>query len=50
VQPEHGRPGDLLVTVQVAVPTKVSREEKKLLEALEEANGEDIRNYLKDRR
>jgi molecular chaperone DnaJ len=50
VQPEHGRPGDLLVTVQVAVPTKVSREEKKLLEALEEANGEDIRDYLKDRR
>jgi molecular chaperone DnaJ len=50
VQPENGRPGDLLVTVQVAVPTKVSREETKLLEALEEANGEDIRNYLKDRR
>jgi DnaJ-class molecular chaperone len=38
------------VTVEVAVPTKVSREEKKLLEALEEENGEDIREYLKDSR
>ncbi len=50
VQPEAGRPGDLLVTVEVAVPTKVSREEKKLLEALAEENGEDIREYLKDSR
>jgi molecular chaperone DnaJ len=48
VQPESGRPGDLLVTVEVAVPTKVSREEKKLLEALQEENTEDVREYLKD--
>lgn len=47
VQPEQGRPGDLLVTVQVAVPSKVSREERKLLEALEEENHEDIREHLK---
>ena len=48
VQPENGRPGDLLVTVEVAVPTKVSREEKKLLEQLGEENGEDVRSYLKE--
>ncbi len=47
VQPERGRPGDLLVTVEVAVPTKVSKEEKKLLEALESKNDQDIREYLK---
>lgn len=47
VQPEHGRPGDLMVTVQVAVPTKISKEEKRLLEQLEEENQEDIREYLK---
>jgi molecular chaperone DnaJ len=48
VQPESGRPGDLLVTVQVAVPGKVSRDEKKLLEQLQEQNTEDIRAHLKD--
>lgn len=47
VQPDDGRPGDLLVTVQVAVPTKLSKEEKKLLEALEEENNDDVRAHLK---
>lgn len=47
VQPESGRPGDLLVTVQVAVPAKLSKEEKKLLEELEEHNTEDLRSHLR---
>jgi molecular chaperone DnaJ len=34
IAPERGRTGDLLVTVQVAVPSRVSREERKLLEDL----------------
>jgi len=47
VQPETGRPGDLMITVQVAVPTKISKDEKKLLEQLAEENTEDIRQHLK---
>jgi molecular chaperone DnaJ len=47
VQPESGRPGDLLVTVQVAVPSKVSKDEKKLLEELAEKNTDDVREHLK---
>lgn len=47
IQPEAGRPGDLLVTVEVAVPTKLSREEKNLLEQLENENQEDIRDHLR---
>jgi hypothetical protein len=47
VQPETGRPGDLLVTVQVAVPTKVSKDEKKLLEQLDAENTENVREHLK---
>jgi hypothetical protein len=31
----------------VAVPSKVSREEKKLLEQLAEENTEDLRSHLK---
>lgn len=47
VQPENGRPGDLMVTVQVAVPTKLSKEEKKLLEQLDQENHDDVREHLK---
>lgn len=47
ITPERGRAGDLLVTVQVAVPAKVSREEKKLLEELAELETEDIRSHLR---
>jgi molecular chaperone DnaJ len=50
VQPETGRPGDLLVTVQVAVPTKVSKDEKKLLEQLDAENTESVREHLKGQR
>jgi molecular chaperone DnaJ len=46
IVPETGRPGDLLVTVQVAVPSKVSREEKRLLEELAALETEDPRAHL----
>ena len=47
IHPERGRAGDLLVTVQVAVPTKVSKEEKKLLEELAAHETEDPRAHLR---
>ena len=40
------RTGDLLVTVEVAVPKKLSSDEKKALEALEAAGDESPRAYL----
>jgi molecular chaperone DnaJ len=47
VTPDRGRTGDLLVTVQVAVPSKVSKEEKKLLEDLAELETDDVRSHLR---
>lgn len=47
ISPERGRQGDLLVTVEVAVPKKVSKDEKKLLEELAEHETEDIRSHLR---
>ncbi len=47
ITPERGRPGDLLVTVEVAVPKKVSKDEKKLLEELSELETDDIRSHLR---
>lgn len=47
VTPERGRTGDLLVTVQVAVPSKVSKEERKLLEDLAGIETEDVRSHLR---
>ena len=47
VVPERGRPGDLLVTVHVAVPKKVSKEERKILEQLDAQRGEDLRQHLR---
>jgi molecular chaperone DnaJ len=47
VTPERGKTGDLLVTVQVAVPSKVSKEEKQLLEDLAELETEDVRSHLR---
>ena len=41
-----GGKGDLLVTVNVEVPTKVSKQEKKLLEQLRDASGESPRARL----
>lgn len=47
VPAERGRPGDLLVRVEVAVPKRLSREEKKLLEQLAAFEREDLRAHLK---
>ncbi len=47
VTPDRGRTGDLLVTVQVAVPSKVSKEEKKLLEDLAAIESDDVRSHLR---
>ena len=47
VVPEKGKPGDLLVTVQVVVPTRLSKEEKKLLEELANHETEDVRAHLR---
>jgi molecular chaperone DnaJ len=41
-----GGKGDLLVTVSVEVPTRVSKEEKQLLERLREVSGESPRTRL----
>jgi molecular chaperone DnaJ len=46
ISPETGRTGDLLVTVQVAVPTRVSKEERKLLEDLAALETENPRSDL----
>ncbi|MGC2240405.1 MAG: DnaJ C-terminal domain-containing protein, partial [Acidimicrobiia bacterium] len=47
VTPDRGRTGDLLVTVQVAVPSKVSKEEKQLLENLAAMETDDVRAHLR---
>jgi molecular chaperone DnaJ len=41
-----GDAGDLLATVQVAVPQKLSKKEKELVESLAEASGESPRAHL----
>jgi molecular chaperone DnaJ len=46
ISPDRGRQGDLLVTVEVAVPKKVSKEEKRLLEELAEHETGEIRSHL----
>lgn len=47
VNPERGKQGDLLVTVEVAVPQNVSKDEKRLLEELAEHEAEDVRSHLR---
>ncbi len=47
VHPAKGKPGDLLVKVEVVVPRKLSREEKKLLEQLATYETSDVRAHLK---
>jgi molecular chaperone DnaJ len=47
IAPDHGRTGDMLVTVHVAVPDKVSKEEKRLLEELAQLETEDVRSHLR---
>jgi molecular chaperone DnaJ len=46
IVPEAGKAGDLLVTVQVAVPSRVSKDERKLLEELAAMETEDPRAHL----
>lgn len=46
IKPERGKSGDLLVTVQVAVPQKMSKEEKKLVEELAQHETGDVRSHL----
>lgn len=47
IVPSQGRPGDLLVTVEVAVPKKVGKDEKRLLEELAAHETDDIRSHLR---
>ena len=47
IVPERGKAGDLMVTVQVVVPSKVSKAEKKLLEELAEHETDDLRDHLR---
>lgn len=47
VDPERGKQGDLLVTVEVAVPKKLSKDEKRLVEELAEHEAEDVRSHLR---
>ncbi|MGH8928302.1 MAG: molecular chaperone DnaJ [Acidimicrobiia bacterium] len=47
VEPERGPVGDLFAKVEVLVPRKVSKEERKLLEQLAEFETEDLRAHLR---
>jgi molecular chaperone DnaJ len=47
IQPDRGRPGDLLVRVEVVVPKKLSRDERKLLEQLAGFETDDVRAHLR---
>jgi molecular chaperone DnaJ len=47
VQPARGKQGDLLVKIDVVVPTKLSRDERRLLEQLSEFDTEDLRAHLR---
>ncbi len=47
IVPEGGKPGDLLVTVQVSVPSKISKEERRLLEELAAMETGDVRSHLR---
>ncbi|MPZ71326.1 MAG: molecular chaperone DnaJ, partial [Actinobacteria bacterium] len=46
VDPDRGRKGDLLVTVEVQIPEKPSRDEKKLFEQLSTFDDDDLRSHL----
>jgi molecular chaperone DnaJ len=47
VQAARGKQGDLLVKIDVVVPTKLSRDERRLLEQLSEFDTEDLRAHLR---
>lgn len=46
VPSDKGKPGDLLVKVEVAVPARISRDERKLLEQLAEYDTGELRAHL----
>jgi molecular chaperone DnaJ len=46
VQPDRGRAGDLLAKVEVVIPKKLSRDEKKLIEELAGLDVESPRSHL----
>lgn len=46
VKPDRGRAGDLLARVEIAVPAKLSKDEKKLLEQLQSYETDDLRAHL----
>ena len=46
MQPARGRTGDLLVKIEIVVPKRVSRSEKKLLEQLQTYEPTDLRAHL----
>lgn len=47
IAPNRGKGGDLLVRIEVVVPKKLSRDEKKLLEQLAAYEEDDLRAHLK---
>ncbi|MDH5520665.1 MAG: molecular chaperone DnaJ, partial [Acidimicrobiia bacterium] len=47
IQLDRGKSGDLLVRVEVVVPKRLSRDEKKLLEQLATYQDDDVRAHLK---
>lgn len=47
VPSERGKPGDLLVKVEVAVPGRISKDERRLLEQLAEYDTGDLRAHLR---
>lgn len=46
VTPDRGKAGDLLVRVEVVIPKRVSKDEKKLLEQLATYDDDSIRSHL----
>lgn len=46
VQPDKGKPGDLLAKVEIAVPKRLSKDEKKLVEQLATYDDDSIRSHL----
>jgi molecular chaperone DnaJ len=45
--PSRGKPGDLLVKAEIEVPTKPSRDVKKIIEQLQTHDPEDVRQHLR---